>query len=278
MALYPLALSELIEHIDNPSLLKEELEQYHTILIENQQFLIPVVVPILNFRFQSIVTSYGQSISYMQQVSSELEELLTQAINVEAKLASLLAIATAKDVGSKIQVTSSNVHKHLNETNTQLKALFLQFTDQNFEESETDFTGLQTNLKKLEDLVNKGLYEDNWLIEQLTEIKEELAAFVNTSFAMEWRHQLATSFKAYRQVCQEIEFLVAYIQKRKRSNPLLSDDLVQVSTELEELILPSLKVFTTVINSVYIYESKIKVVNNNINNYLQLSDKTNLRT
>lgn len=273
MSINNISLSKIIADIKDTSLLKEILKLYHKSLTDEHQYEAPILVPVLNTRMKICVACNSVMENTQLKTVKKLEELSIKMNQSLATLASLFAVVNTTNFDSKINKYIKENLETLKPLTLSFSRLFLNFNTQVFKESEVDFEDLQKITQKLTELIDKGIYEEDWLIKQLNDVKKELRIFSRRTYDKKWREEMASIFEQYSTEHIKIIEQAEYIITRKATNPLISDEIVNLSTEIAQQFNVILTQINTAINSIYKYECETEKTNNAITNYIFLSDK-----
>jgi len=273
MAAHLLSLDKIVSGVDSLTSLKELLELYETSLVAEDQYTIPLLVPVLITRLSEVITNHETIRSYQDDSMNSLEQLQNQSLVVISNLKNIDATVFAQDIGNKIQKLSERIFRDLEKLDIQLNKIFLAFNRLIFSASDTYFDNLQRVLLQTQDLIKKKIYQPEWVLQNIEDINAALEDYIDGTQIKDWRIVLGAHYDSIRPNFHLLKELSDQIENRKENNPLISDDLVAAANGLTINFTTLLNDYDAAINDVYRHDTAINSVNEAVACFLLLSGK-----
>lgn len=267
-------LYELTNGIEETKLLEEITTLYETLFTDEKQYEISILIEVLNQRIETIAIAFATLHNYKTIVVNNLEQLMVNLNNVHATIAVRNSYNASVGFDTKFNGLCTDNMPKVASLCASFSKLFLSYNTQTFKEFEIDIDEVKNNLGKLKDLIDKYIYQSDWVLKQLKAVDNTLESFIKKTDGKKWRKSLATIFKEFKNTAISVEKIAEYILNRKASNPLVNEEIVELSIKAATDFYKIIDDFKTTINNLYKYETLTENTKQTIANYLLFSKKT----
>lgn len=270
----PITLSELLHDIDEPNLINSQLELYSNSLIDNHQFEIKYLLPVLQERLQDITDGIAALADNSSTSSSIVENLANKSITLQSTtLNPIQSLMSDHDLGDSLNHSMTQITSEYTTIYSGINDLVTEFIDQMFKENELNVNQLVFVLDQLDRMHTSAYFNESWAVKWITLTKNSVDGYANIINKGKFLPLLANLYQQAQELAKDIKGFSEEIVKIKSSNPLISDEVVELSQQLYSSNENLCDLLNTTINQLYQHEESIKLLESKLVIYSLLADK-----
>ena len=270
----PITLSELLHDIDEPNLINSQLELYNKSLIDNDQFEIKNLLPVLQERLQDITDGIAALADNSSTSSSIVENLANKSISLQGTtLNPIQSMMSNYDLDDSLNSMMTKITSEFTSIYSGINELVTEFIDQIFKENELNVNQLVFVLDQLDRMHTSLYFNESWAAKWITLTKNSVDGYANIINKGKFLTILAKLHQQAQELAKDIKAFSEEIVKRKSSNPLINDEEVELSQKLFTSNENLCDLLDTTINQLYQHEESIKQLESKLIIYSLLADK-----
>ena len=267
-----LTLNALIKNIVDASTIQDILATYDAQLKAAQQYEVTVIFPILTTEMQAVDSTYIQSVSSLTKFHQSIEVFTVLAKDTTAGYAAIYSLMHAADFNTQIFTQA----KKLND-------LYLAFYSSaqdlrnltNDELIEATVKVAIPEIKLMHETINStitdGTHSDDWVTSQAKKFSNELHGDVRSLSTDLLRKQMSIFYLELNQIVTSTVELYNLILRNKSINPMISIELFDMLTTLNQNAAKLDAMYIRSMNLIYIHSDDLLAVNNTVLVYQTLT-------
>ena len=253
-----MTLSGMLDRLTSLTAIREIVELYQKPLTAEHQLDLRLAVPLLEIRLRDIASAHHTLKNQLRTRREQMGNMLQQAEQVLACVASMVAVLNSEDTSSKIHVATRDLMRDFKKTCLDARSIGTTMVDQEIQAISLNVTLFADTHRITNDILRDGLYEEETIYKQLANIADRLEAYQNSAPAPDTRQNTALVLKMFLDLKPKAELLANQIAKS--SQPLLPTVLTDMARQLNEKYISLTGSFDGLLNSIYACDEAQKSV------------------
>lgn len=186
-----MTLSAILDRLTTLAAIRELVELYQQPLAAERQFDLRMLVPLLEIRLRDIVSAHHALKNQLRSRREQMGNVLQQAEQILACLASMVAVMNSEDNGSKICIAAQDLMRDFRKVCLDARSMGSAMVDQEMQAICLNVALFAETHRIASDILREGLYEEDLIYKQLARITDQLAAACQSPAAGPDIHQYA---------------------------------------------------------------------------------------
>lgn len=270
-----LSITQLINKIENPCLIKAQLTLYNDWLEADDQYTMDNLIPVLMERLKECNNALSDVSAYCKDITSGVEKMADSTstiLNVTQALYALFINVNGLD--NPLRKELPDIINAFSALDVDIRSIMIGYLEQNFEELSSYITEKIVILTKLNEVLSTRHFDSGWTLEKLHSVQSDVQKYSDNLVKKEFQPFAFGLYGKYRQLYLKANNFQAKMLKKKSVDPLfMSEQEVNLFGELDNNIKQLGKQMHEWINSVYRHEQLLLVLVSHIKVFLLLSNE-----
>lgn len=269
-----ITLNHLIDKINNPEVVRTQLELYNDWMEAEYEYDIKNLIPILNKRLKEVANTHSEISANHKNCTSVIENMADKSLGMVNSAASLYAVFLNLSYGEALAEELKDIESECKTVCIDAQSFMLKFLEQDLEGRSVNLTGLNSVLGKLNEMLLTPHFNTQWAKGRLHSVHCDIQKYYDDIAGKQFQPLVVGLYKQYLDIAIKAEKFQGKLFKKKSVNPqMISNEEIALCSELNACLEQLGTLIHKVINALGQHEQLLLVMVSRLKVYLLLSDK-----